>query len=149
MRILGWATYISVLAFIALLYNKPNSLLHPEYHAQIEEASNLPKGKKIELSPNLKKGKLLFRNYCASCHNKNMMDDLVGPALKNVDQRWAAYPREDLYQWIRNAPSMEAGGHPKAIEVAKYSQTDMAIFPNLKDDEIADILKWIGYKSAL
>jgi hypothetical protein len=42
-------------------------------------------------------GKTLFKNQCASCHNKNMKDKLTGPALGGVQERWAAYPKEDFF----------------------------------------------------
>ena len=61
-------------------------------------------------------GKTLFKNQCASCHNKNMKDKLTGPALGGVQERWAAYPKEDLYSWIRNSQAMINSGHPRAVE---------------------------------
>ncbi|MBI5914780.1 MAG: cytochrome c, partial [Bacteroidetes bacterium] len=36
-------------------------------------------------------GKVLFKNNCASCHNKNMKDKLTGPALGGLQERWAAF----------------------------------------------------------
>lgn len=35
-----------------------------------------------------KEGKLLFRNNCAPCHNKNMKDDMTGPALQGSLNQW-------------------------------------------------------------
>ena len=74
-------------------------------------------------------------------------DSLTGPALKGVHLRWADYPRSDLYSWIRNAPALTAEGQERAIEISKYSSTEMAIFPHLKDQEIEDILAWVEYVS--
>ena len=51
-------------------------------------------------------GKTLFRNYCATCHNRNMVDDLTGPALGGTQERWSDYPQEDLYSWIRNSQAL-------------------------------------------
>ena len=48
-------------------------------------------------APDIEAGKTLFKNNCASCHNKNMKDKLTGPALGGTQERWAAYPKEDLY----------------------------------------------------
>ena len=53
-------------------------------------------------------GKALFKTNCASCHNRNMKDDLTGPALGGVEERWADYDREDLYKWINNSQAMIA-----------------------------------------
>ena len=60
-----------------------------------------------------KLGKVLFKNNCASCHNKNMKDDLTGPALGGFQERWADYPKEDLYSWIRNSQAMISSGHQR------------------------------------
>ena len=44
-------------------------------------------------------GKALFKANCASCHNKNMIDDMTGPALGGINERWDG--REELlYKWI-------------------------------------------------
>ena len=59
-------------------------------------------------------GKALFKKNCASCHNKNMKDDMTGPALGGAEERWADYPREDLYSWVRNSAGMIQAGHPRA-----------------------------------
>ncbi|GLR19694.1 cytochrome c [Portibacter lacus] len=90
-------------------------------------------------------GKTLFKNYCASCHAKNMRSDATGPALADVEVRWADYEREDLYSWIRNSQALIASGHPRANEV--YNENNKAImtaFPNLTDDNIESILAYIN-----
>ena len=68
-------------------------------------------------APTAEAGKTIFQNQCAACHNKNMKDNLTGPALGGAEARWAAYPKEDLYNWIRNSQAMIAAGHPKATEL--------------------------------
>ena len=45
-------------------------------------------------------GKTLFRNYCATCHARDMKTAGTGPALGGAEERWADYPKEDLYSWI-------------------------------------------------
>lgn len=90
-------------------------------------------------------GKVLFKNACAACHNKNMKDNLTGPALGGVEERWAAYPIEDLYAWIRNSPALIASGHPRAVEVFnQWNKVQMQAFPNLTDQEIANILAYVN-----
>ncbi len=90
-------------------------------------------------------GKTLFLNQCASCHNKNMKDDLTGPALGGVEERWAAYPREDLYAWVRNSQIMVAAGHPRATELwNKWKPVVMNAFPAIKDEEIESILLYVN-----
>lgn len=94
--------------------------------------------------PNIEEGKSLFRNQCASCHNRNMRDKLTGPALGGTQERWASYPKEDLYRWIRNSQAMIAEGHPKAVELwNEWKPTVMNAFPNLTDVEIESLLLYI------
>ena len=89
-------------------------------------------------------GKELFRTQCATCHNKNMVDDLTGPALGGTQERWADYPEEDLYRWIRNSQAMINEGHPLATELWNtWKPTAMTSFLNLTDEEIANILAYI------
>jgi cytochrome c551/c552 len=89
-------------------------------------------------------GKALFKEQCASCHNKDMRSDMTGPALGGMTQRWAAYPKEDLYAWIRNSQGLVAKGHPRAAELwGKWKPTIMTSFPNLKDDEIQAIVDYV------
>lgn len=92
-----------------------------------------------------KVGATIFRNQCASCHNKNMKDNLTGPALGGVEERWAEYPREDLYAWIRNSQAMIAQGHPRAVELwAEWGPTLMSNFPALTDAEMEGLLAYIN-----
>lgn len=89
-------------------------------------------------------GKSLFRNYCATCHNRNMVDDLTGPALGGTQERWADYPEEDLYSWIRNSQAMISAGHPRAVELwEEWKPTAMNSFLNLTDEEIDNLLIYI------
>lgn len=90
-------------------------------------------------------GKTLFRNYCATCHNRNMKDKLTGPALGGTEERWADYPREDLYRWIRQSQSMISEGHPRAVELwDEWKPTVMNNFLNLSDQEIDNILAYVN-----
>src|SRR6056297_3690275 len=89
-------------------------------------------------------GKSLFRSHCASCPNKNMKDDLTGPALGGTQERWAEYPREDLYTWIRYSQRLISEGHPRANELwDEWKPTVMNNFPNLTDQEIENVLAYI------
>lgn len=94
---------------------------------------------------NVDEGKTLFRNYCATCHNRNMKDKLTGPALGGTEERWADYPREDLYRWIRQSQSMISEGHPRAVELwDEWKPTVMNNFLNLSDQEIDNILAYVN-----
>jgi len=92
-------------------------------------------------------GKALFKNQCASCHNKNMKDDLTGPALGPAEANWADYPQEDLYNWIKNSQAMIAAGHPRATELWNtWKPTVMTSFPTLTDADIANVLAYIEFE---
>lgn len=96
------------------------------------------------LSPTAQKGKDLFKNNCASCHNRDMLSNLTGPALGGVQDRWAAYPRTDLYQWIRNSQALIDAGHPRAQELwNKWKPVIMTPSSSLKDEDIDAILTYV------
>ena len=61
-------------------------------------------------------GKALFKANCQSCHNKNMIDDMTGPALGGINERWEG--REELlYQWIRNSSAVIASGDSYSVNL--------------------------------
>ena len=72
-----------------------------------------------------------------------MIDDMTGPALGGVAQRWEG--REDLlYQWIRNSSKLIATGDAYSVELFnRYNKSVMTAFPNLKDEEIASLLSYV------
>lgn len=87
-------------------------------------------------------GNTLFKNYCASCHAKNMVADATGPALAGVAGNWES--EEDLYAWIRNSQAMINAGHPRAVELwNQWKPVVMTSFESLTDQEIASILMYI------
>ncbi|MCB0644471.1 MAG: cytochrome c [Phaeodactylibacter sp.] len=91
-------------------------------------------------------GKAIFANYCAACHNKNMRDHLTGPALYDVEKRWAAYPREDLHKWIRNSQALVEAGHPRALELwADWQPTIMTSFETMDSSSIEAVLAYIEH----
>ena len=97
-----------------------------------------------KVNPNIAVGKALFKANCASCHNKNMQDDLTGQALANVQKRWE--DREDLlYAWIRNSAMLIESGDPYSVRLYNdWNQVEMTSFPNLKDMEIKALLDYIN-----
>jgi len=89
-------------------------------------------------------GKTLFANNCAQCHAKGMKKAATGPALAGVEERWADYPREDLYAWIRNSQALIAKGHPRAVELwAEYKPNQMQAALHLTNENIESILLYI------
>lgn len=97
----------------------------------------------ISVAADVNLGKDLFKANCAQCHNKNMKDNLTGPALGGVETRWAGKEKL-LYKWISNSQSVIAAGDPYATELYnKFNKTLMTPFPQLKDADIANILAYI------
>ena len=88
-------------------------------------------------------GKALFKANCASCHAQNMVVNATGPALGGVQERWEG--REDiLKEWIRNSQKVIASGDAYAVNLFnEWNKSAMTAFPNLKDEEIAEILLYI------
>jgi mono/diheme cytochrome c family protein len=97
-----------------------------------------------DLEPN---GKLLFLKYCASCHSVDMKRDLTGPALADTEAHWAAFPREELYAFIRNSQGLivnkEAKAHVYATDQYIKWGSVMTPFPSFSDQEIEAILDFI------
>lgn len=94
--------------------------------------------------PTVDAGKTVFRNYCATCHAKDMKTDLTGPALGGTEERWADYPRQDLYDWIRNSQKLIGQDHPRANELwDQWKPTVMTAWPNLTDEDIESVLLYI------
>jgi len=74
-----------------------------------------------------------------------MKSDLTGPALGGMEERWADYPREDLYNWIKNSQAMVASGHPRAVELWNtWKPTLMQTFPNLNNEDIESIILYVN-----
>lgn len=90
-------------------------------------------------------GEALFKSNCASCHNP--IKDATGPALQGVDSRTPG--REWIYQWVHNNAALRATGDKYANEIFnKWNKTAMTAFPNLKEEEIDAIIKYVDdYKA--
>lgn len=100
----------------------------------------------LQAEPTKEAGKELFLTNCASCHNKNMKDNLTGPALGGVEERWAAFPRKDLYAWVHGSQALVAAGHPRATELwAKWKPSVMQNFPQITEEQIESILLFVDY----
>ncbi len=91
-------------------------------------------------------GKTIFVGNCAQCHARDMVQKMTGPALAGDEERWADYPREDLYAWIRNSQSMVfSTKHPRAVELwAEWGPTVMSNFTGLSDQDIENVLGYIN-----
>ncbi|MEN8137105.1 MAG: c-type cytochrome [Bacteroidota bacterium] len=92
-----------------------------------------------------KNGKTLFNANCAACHK--LEQRLIGPPLKGVaanrDQKW-------LQDWIRNSAALIESGDADAVAIfEEYNKVPMTPFPNLSDQDIADIMAYADADPAI
>lgn len=86
-------------------------------------------------------GKTLFQANCATCHNP--LKDATGPALQGTSANWPT--PEWVHDWVHNPSAMIASGDKHANEVfAKWKPTVMTAFPNLANEEIDAIIKYVN-----
>ncbi|MBL7826519.1 MAG: c-type cytochrome, partial [Saprospiraceae bacterium] len=98
----------------------------------------------LHAGPTREAGKELFGANCAACHAKDMKTASTGPALGGTEDRWSAFPKADLYAWIRNSQALIATGHPRATELwNQYKPVLMNSFPGLTDEQIESLLLYI------
>lgn len=91
-----------------------------------------------------KKGETLFKTNCASCHALDKQT--IGPALGGVVDRLKKEQNLDvawINKWVKNSKAVIASGDKYGNEVFnKFNKVEMTAFPNLSDQDIADILEY-------
>ena len=88
-------------------------------------------------------GKRLFKNNCAACHNRNMQDGLIGPALGGARERWENNDVE-IYDFIHNSQKVIQGGNKYAMDLfQQWDLGQMPSFTSLERNEIDSILNYI------
>ncbi len=89
-------------------------------------------------------GKSLFNSNCAACHKLDK--PMTGPALRNVEARLGdeqGLDRAWISAWIRNSASVIKSGDAYANKLlAEWNNVPMTPFPQLGDQDIADILAY-------
>ncbi len=141
----GWSSTCTINRQAGYPFSEPD--LH--YPAKVDLTINIldtDDQRKPKLTEQQIRGKKLFRKNCASCHRRNMVDDMTGPALRGVTERWAG--REELlYDWIKNSQAVIASGDPYAVALYKtWDNSEMNAFPKLTDEDIVDLLSYIERK---
>ena len=85
-------------------------------------------------------GEALFKANCATCHNP--LKDATGPALQGVSGR--APSKDWIHNWVHNPPAVIASGDKYANALyQKWNKTQMTPWPNLKNEEIDAIIKYV------
>ncbi len=132
----GW---LAVLVFKPLFLNTPIIIAENTSILSTNPSTVSPK-----LLATIATGKNLFKVNCASCHNKNMKADMIGPALAGVRERWSDYPITDLYNWVKNSSKLVEEGHPRAVAISKeWNRSPMTSFNTMTDEDVAAILTYI------
>ena len=97
-----------------------------------------------DLKGDAKKGEALFKTNCSACHALDKQ--MVGPALGGVVDRLKTEQNlgVDWFQkWIKDNKALRASGDKYANEVfEKFKKVEMTPFPNLTDQDIADLLEY-------
>ncbi len=90
---------------------------------------------------NAQKGKALFQQNCASCHNVHKK--VTGPALNGTMQRWNN-DTSAVYSFVHNSGAMIASGHKYAVKLFnEYGKQAMPGFPSFTYYDVKDILEYI------
>lgn len=87
------------------------------------------------------KGKKLFMDYCARCHHPKMKQDMIGPALYDVEKRWEK--ESDLIAFIQDAQAMINNNHSRAVKISTLWPSEMPSFEALTKEQIHTILDYI------
>ncbi len=137
-----WSSTYTINRQAGYPFKKPD-LIYPTKVDLATTASKSDDQKKPKLTEQQIRGKKLFRKNCASCHRRNMVDDMTGPALQDVTDRWEG--RETLlYDWIKNPQAVISSGDPYALALyKKWGEAEMSAFPKLTDENIDDLLTYI------
>ena len=99
--------------------------------------------KLVFADPPVEKGKEIFINRCAACHNVNKT--LTGPALSGLHERRSM---DWIVSFIRSSQTMVKNGDKTAVQVfEKFNKIPMPDHPDLTDENIWDIVEFIKAES--
>ena len=98
----------------------------------------LGESKKEDVDFSEANGETLFKANCASCHKPN--EKYVGPALQGATGRWQS--EELLYEFVRNSQDVITRNAYAKNLYEEYKQSPMLPYPNLKDKDIKEILRY-------
>ncbi|HEX4958307.1 MAG TPA: c-type cytochrome [Lacibacter sp.] len=87
-------------------------------------------------------GKALFQANCASCHAPHKK--LTGPALSGLEGRGPWSDRKKLVAWIHNPAGFAKTDAYAANLIKEYAGVLMTGFPQLKEEEIDAVVKYIN-----
>jgi len=92
-----------------------------------------------EVDPGVERGKQIFKQQCAACHK--LEGKLIGPPLLHIEDKYEA---DWLKLWIKDNAALIASGDKLAIEASQYAPIAMTAFPQLTDQDLDDLLKYMA-----
>lgn len=92
-----------------------------------------------EVDPGVERGKQIFKANCAACHK--MEGKLIGPPLLKIGDK---YEDDWLKLWIKDNVALIASGDKLAKIASEYSPIAMTPFPQLTDQDLDDLLKYMA-----
>lgn len=90
------------------------------------------------VDPGVERGKKIFKTNCAACHK--LEGKLIGPELLKIGDK---YEDEWLKLWIKDNNALVASGDKLAKTASEYSPIAMTPFPQLSDEDLDDLLKYL------
>lgn len=117
------------------LFYKPQIEEEKVFYCGVSDSQFLNQSKQL--------GKSLFTNNCAACHNKNMKDNLTGPALED----WKTFIKSenDMWVFLKDKKSYFKTHKNKAhLKQIKQYGMDCVNFPNLTLDDVKNIISYIN-----
>lgn len=91
------------------------------------------------VDPGVERGKQVFKTNCAACHKLD--GKLIGPPLLNIEKK---YDAAWIKLWIKDNAALIASGDPLAKTASEYSPIAMTPFPQLTDQDLDDLLKYMA-----
>lgn len=92
-----------------------------------------------EVDPGVERGKQIFKTNCAACHK--LEGKLIGPPLLHIENK---YDAAWLKLWIKDNAALIASGDKLAKTASEYSPIAMTPFPQLSDQDLDDVLKYLA-----
>lgn len=92
-----------------------------------------------EVDPGVERGKQIFKTNCAACHK--LEGKLIGPPLLHIENK---YDAAWLKLWIKDNAALIASGDQLAKTASEYSPIAMTPFPQLTDQDLDDLLKYMA-----
>jgi len=91
------------------------------------------------VDPGVDRGKKIFKTNCAACHKLD--GKLIGPPLLKIGDKYEA---AWLKLWIKDNTALIASGDKLAKTASEYSPIAMTPFPQLTDENLDDLLKYLA-----